>query len=59
MEAYEIGKQAERARVREIFLWLLGYTNFPERKLGDGAYWWRKDLRKKLEEADLLDALKD
>jgi hypothetical protein len=32
----------------EIFKWLLGYSDFPERKEGEGAYWWRKELRVKL-----------
>lgn len=32
----------------EIFRWLLGYEDFPERKAGEGAYWWRKPLREKL-----------
>jgi hypothetical protein len=34
----------------EIFKWLLGYYDFPERKKGEGAYWWRVELRKKLSE---------
>ncbi len=44
--------RVELARVREadneIFLWLLGHRDFPERQEGDGAYWWRKELRMKL-----------
>lgn len=55
---FEAGRTAERARVREIFLWLLGYSDFPERKLGDGTYWWRKELRQKLKAIDLLEDLK-
>jgi hypothetical protein len=34
--------------VLEVFRWLLGYTDFPERQKGDGLYWWRKELRQKL-----------
>lgn len=29
----------------KIFRWLLGYTDFPPRKDGEGAYWWRSNLR--------------
>lgn len=59
---FELGREryendhlrAELARVRgednKIFLWLLGYTDFPERQVDDGAYWWREELRKKLKE---------
>jgi hypothetical protein len=31
-----------------IFKWLLGYTNFPDRKPGDPPYFWRSLLRAKL-----------
>ena len=39
--------------VQPIFEWLLGHTDFPARKDGDGAYYWRKELRKKLNEIGL------
>lgn len=32
----------------EIFRWLLGYTDFRQREEGEGAYWWRKELRERL-----------
>lgn len=35
---------------KEIYKWLLGYSDFPARKQGEGAYYWRKELRKKLKE---------
>lgn len=38
----------KREQIIEIFKWLLGYYNFPERKEGDGAYWWRRELRRRL-----------
>lgn len=34
--------------VISIFKWLLGYTDFPDRKEGEPAYYWRKHLREKL-----------
>lgn len=37
------------ADVIEIFEWLLGYSDFPEKRQGDGAFWWRKELRHRLE----------
>ena len=42
----------------EIFSWLLGYTDFPERQTGQGAYWWRSVLREKLKDVGIkvLDA---
>lgn len=36
------------AEVMDIFRWLLGYFNFPERKEKEGAYYWRSHLRKRL-----------
>lgn len=32
----------------EIYRWLLGYTDFPQRKDGEGAYYWRTELRRRL-----------
>ncbi len=34
--------------IMQIFEWLLGYTTFPQREEGEGAYYWRTHLRKKL-----------
>ncbi len=33
---------------KKIFKWLLGYKDFPQRKEGEGAYYWRIHLRTKL-----------
>jgi hypothetical protein len=46
-----------KERIIEVFKWLLGYYDFPERKGGDGAYWWRKELRLKLNEIGFASAL--
>lgn len=35
----------------DAFVWLLGYTDFPARKEGDGTYYWRSILRKRLADA--------
>ena len=32
--------------------WALGYGEFPKRKVGDGLYWWRRELRIKSELTD-------
>ncbi len=38
----------ENARLRGAILWALGETEeFKVREAGDGAYWWRTELRKK------------
>jgi hypothetical protein len=38
------------AAVQEIFQWLMGANGeFPHREQGEGAYWWRKELRRRLE----------
>lgn len=39
----------QNGRMREIFAWLQGYSDFPERKEGEGAYWWRRELNRRLE----------
>ena len=37
-------------KVRYIFKWLLGEEgDFPARREGDGVYYWRTELRKKIE----------
>lgn len=41
--------EGRERRYKKIFRWLQGYSDFPERKEGDGAYWWRKELRQKLD----------
>lgn len=35
------------AAVRAAIVWALGYTDFPSRKEGEGAYWWRPELRRR------------
>lgn len=37
----------ENARLRSSIRWALGYTNFRPRNEGEGAYWWRSELRKR------------
>jgi|GEM_PF-5157468 len=46
------GKEIEALRTKnnDVYAWLFGYTDFPMRKEGEGAYWWRKYLRDKLTE---------
>lgn len=50
---------AEIKRLKEAIVWALGYTDFRERQNGEGAYWWRKELREKsgMTHADCLAAL--
>ena len=43
----------EREKHEEIYKWLLGYMNFPIRRIGMGAWHWRKDLRKKLKSSNI------
>lgn len=33
------------ARMHGAIEWALGYTDFAPRAEGQGAYWWRKELR--------------
>jgi hypothetical protein len=40
--------EAERNKHIEIYRWLCGYYDFPERLEGIGAYWWRSHLMQKL-----------
>lgn len=42
------GAQEERKKHIEIYRWLVGYYDFPERQDGMGAYWWRSHLMDKL-----------
>ena len=40
--------RAENAALREAIAWALGESgNFPPREDGEGAYWWRTELRKR------------
>ncbi len=50
-KAREEGRREVEARFWPIFLWLLGYTDWPERKQGEGAFYWRTKLRRDLEDA--------
>lgn len=48
---------------RWIFLWLLGYParghkSFRSRRTGEGMYYWRNDLEKKLKNARIFPAKK-
>jgi len=43
--------QAQLKRLGDIIVWALGYTDFAERKDGQGAYWWRTEMRAKLDKA--------
>lgn len=38
----------DRERMIDIFKWLLGYTDFPEKKTGDHEFYWRHYLRDRL-----------
>lgn len=40
-------RERELAAVREAVVWALGYTDFRAREAGEGAYWWRTELRKR------------
>ena len=35
----------ERDRLARAIVWALGYTDFRAREQGEGAYWWRTELR--------------
>lgn len=48
-KAREEGRREAEAKFWPIFLWLLGYTDWPERKPGEGAFYWRTKLRRDLE----------
>lgn len=50
LEVAFILAKSEYDNHKEVYKWLLGYTDFPERKPGEGAYYWRKELRKKLKQ---------
>lgn len=47
---YAAATKKKNKQLKELLIWLLGYTDFPQRKEGEGAYYWRKHLRKKLKE---------
>ena len=40
-------RDREIERLRAGITWALGYTDFRPRKPGEGAYWWRKELRER------------
>lgn len=37
----------ENKRLKDSIKWVLGYSDFRARKEGEGAYWWRKELRER------------
>lgn len=51
-EAKRIAREAlsagDGSPIIDIFKWLLGYTDFPQRQEGEGQYYWRTHLREKL-----------
>ncbi len=54
---FDLEGQAEE--FKKILRWLLGYESFPKRKDGEGAYYWRKHLRDKLNKAGFAELLRD
>ena len=38
---------AQIAELKAAIVWALGYTNFPGREDGQGAFYWRKELRER------------
>ena len=38
-------------RLNDAIIWALGYTDFAERKDGQGKYWWRSGLRERCGDA--------
>ena len=49
---------AERSKHTEIYRWLCGYYDFPERLKGMGAYWWRSHLMEKLRQIGIKELVK-
>ena len=47
IKSSEVKCQKENKRLKDAIRWALGYTNFPLRNKGEGAYWWRKELGKR------------
>lgn len=46
--ANEAAAEARAERLREAILWALGQIGeWPERKPGEGAFYWRKELRRR------------
>lgn len=39
--------EAERDKLKAAIRWALGYEDWPERKDGEGAFYWRKELRRR------------
>ena len=42
-------------RLNDAIIWALGYTDFAERKDGQGKYWWRSGLRERCGDALLVE----
>jgi hypothetical protein len=56
----QVSKISEKQNFEILFKWLLGYYYFPERKNGDGLFWWRVELRKRLDNIGFVfDSLED
>jgi hypothetical protein len=53
-KTYADGIAQGRREAADIFEWLLGYTDFRQREQGEGAYWWRKELRNRIDEAGII-----
>ena len=51
--------ERQREEIKGVIEWLLGYKDFPQRQEGEGAYYWRSYLRKKLEKTEFADILKE
>jgi hypothetical protein len=53
--------ERENAQMKRAILWALGEgEDFPSREKGQGAYWWRSELRgRAFGVIDLMQALKD
>jgi hypothetical protein len=50
-EAYKCGEKSIKEKVKDIFDWLLGKKGeFRLRGEGEGNFWWRRELNKKIEE---------
>jgi hypothetical protein len=51
--------RAEVERRNAAIAWALGYTTFPERQPGQGAYWWRTELRQRsgITDADIANTV--
>ena len=50
--------EIENRQMKEIFKWLLGYYSFPYQGKGEGKYYWRSHLRRRLPKS-VLDYIKE